>query len=1044
MIVWKRVLKRTGKILLITFLSFFLLLIALVVVVLNSESFITRQVLKEVSSTIKAPVTVENITIRYFRNFPNLTVELSQLTLGGYTNDSVLYCFPEQPDGLLKLNKFYLAVKVKPLLDNRVEVDKIEIDGFTLNYCVDSAGKTNFDFLTAEEPAADSVATDTAPSSDLFVLLSDLTLRNIQVNYSDQSAKIRASVLIPKMNIKAKVHNDSIESSLNGQFALSNLFMEGFNLHEIKQFEGSLNVDYDTDRVTVENLQLNIDNMRFTTSGSVLLRDSMELNLQVGLMNANVSNLVRYLPETILAENGVKSIAGTIGLQAQIEGILYDTLLLPGIKGSYTFEKFAVLTSEYPEIKNLYLAGDFSLLNPNDLSTFFTEIRKCRIEFPQSSIAFSGKVSNLDKINYSINTSGAIDLRDFIAFVPADMAESLQGKVSFRLSTWGILPDKPEDNPDYFLERTNVWLKVDNVCAKIDSVNEVNNLSLALNYSPNKHISLHDLSLQAPGYQIELLPSSLDVKLEGKTLDFDHLAVIINNFSFNLPGLTLNGNASIRGLTVSQIAMQTNLWVDIEQIKHLIPDSLFDTISGKVTLEMKSFGSLNLDSIDSQIEKFLFEQSTITLEANDFKVQLFGDPLVQLNNLTLAMSLANDTLKVDRFVATFHGIDIQAYSTQVWNIYRAFLKQERNIPLIVKTDLKISEFDYDKYMPLFFPEEASASTQADSVTNSNENTSTVADEVAGSDSAPETKSDTVTSDYMPPMILHGKFSIKKLRYGNMILKDISTLFRVDDSLYVVDNFRFNAWGGTMVTSAVYDTRKYPEVTVMFRNQIDRMNIHTLLVEANDFDQTDFTHKNISGIITSSFDGRIVMVGDSVIYDKIMIKGRFKLENGGIYNYEPIKELGKFTNLRELENIVFQTLESGVFIYNNKIFFPKTDIVSTAADISAFGMVSFGDEYQLHLKLHLSDALVGKSEKLLKAQGKQSDLFDSEGDKNRKGLYLLALNRNGETKYGFDNKRTQRMMNAEIRVQEQGLGLIFNPLLTNYSTELDRKEVKKKN
>jgi hypothetical protein len=62
---------------------------------------------------------------------------------------------------------------------------------------------------------------------------------------------------------------------------------------------------------------------------------------------------------------------------------------------------------------------------------------------------------------------------------------------------------------------------------------------------------------------------------------------------------------------------------------------------------------------------------------------------------------------------------------------------------------------------------------------------------------------------------------------------------------------------------------------------------------------------------------------------------------------------------------------------------------------------------------------------------------------RSGLYLVALERNKESKYGFDTKDLQANMKATIRVQERGLNLVFHPHVMNFSTEIDRKEPKRK-
>jgi hypothetical protein len=170
-----------------------------------------------------------------------------------------------------------------------------------------------------------------------------------------------------------------------------------------------------------------------------------------------------------------------------------------------------------------------------------------------------------------------------------------------------------------------------------------------------------------------------------------------------------------------------------------------------------------------------------------------------------------------------------------------------------------------------------------------------------------------------------------------------------------------------------------------------------------------------------------------------MKGDLKLEDGGIYNFEPLMEVGKFTNLRELENLVFRTLETSIFIHKNNIYFPKTSIVSSAVDMAALGVQSFDSDYQYHITLFLRDVLLGKSDNLLKQQGMEKDGFKGDDQSDRKGLFLVAMDRNGEKRHRWDQPALRRRMESQINVQSIGLGLVFNPRLVNYSTDLDRRE-----
>jgi len=1038
----KRIFRKVGKIVAFASIVLLILVAILLAIVLNSENAIIQRVLKEVSSTINAPLHVENLTIRYFRNFPDLTVELSGLTLGKSTIDTATYCFADSTQGLIKLDKFYVAVAIKPLLDNRIKINKIEIDGFTANYCIDSLGRSNFDFLMASDSIpteADKV--DTTPAKDLWVLVSNLSLNRININFADQSLRIVAKVFIPAMNINAQIHNDSIQSVVEGSFLLSNIMYEDYNLQSINSIKGNVNVAYNNGKTEISDFSLMIDEMMLSAKGSVELSDTMRLNLSLSLKNALFNSLLSYLPSEMTNDLGIKSLSGSMNMEATIDGNYFDTLLLPSVGGSFSVSDVALSMMEMPEIKNFSISGDFSIANPNDLSTFATVIKQCDLRLPHSSLTFAGSVSNLDRISYRLKTSGTVNLVDLQTFIPKDVVQTLSGVFDFDISTWGILPVNPEQNLNYFLERTNLMFNVKNIHAQIDSVNEFRDLNFRLTYHQDKRLKIDGLSLKAPGYQLQIEPSSFETKFIGNFDNFEKLLIDLQRFSFNIPGLQLAGNASLKGLSKPEYSLTSKISLDFDKIKPLIPDSIFESISGKVETEIESFGTLNFDSIDATIiYKILFEQTKISSKVENLSFKLFDDSISQIDRLSLTLQMANDTLRVEKLTGEWYGVTIDIDSTQIWNIYKAYFLQQKDLPLIVQTDVSLGEFDYNRFAPMFeTPEDTAQNLASNNTTTEQQNVEGKANESI--ENNPQSEGST-PEEYFPPLIVRGKFSMKQLLYEKMVLSNLQTLFRIDDSLYVVDNFVFNAFGGTIKTSAVYDTRNYPEQIITLKNEMENVNLHALLKENDDFYQTDFTHKNISGNITSYIDGRVVMIGDSLLYDKLMVKGRFKLENGGIYDYEPIKELGKFTNIRELENIVFKTFESGVFIYDNKIYFPKTDIVSTAADLSAFGMVSFGDDYQLHLKVHLGDALLGKSDKLLKAQGKESDLFTDEKSSERKGLYLLALNRNGESKYGFDNKRAQRIMTAEIKVQEQGLNLIFHPKLVNYSTALDRREVKK--
>jgi uncharacterized protein involved in outer membrane biogenesis len=1032
-----KILRKTLKISLIAIASLLLLIIIVLTVAKLCENRISRIVLNEVSQIIDAPVKVDSVSLLLLRKFPYATFEFHGFKMGVSNNERVDSLNIIKNDTLISLKKLFVSVKTKPLLKSKIEIEKVEIEGFSFNYIVDSTGASNIDFLLATDSTQvdEEIPSDTT-STILDVLLTNLTLRDINVNYSDDQLKAKAKLHIPEIELKGRMLDEYFAGSVKGKMQASNISFDGTNAHLMNQMAMDFSLAYDDGKVNIDTLNLATDGARFSLSGTAQIADSIFVNMALALSEVNLKELSKYATNEMLNEFGLVSIDGQMQLDAKVNGYVYDTLVMPQVQANMSLKRGKIKTTDYPEIKHMSFSGNVKALDPNDFATISAQFNDFRVATNKSHIDLSFTASNLDKPTYTVKTNGHVNFDEFSSLIPDSTVEYLTGSMAFNLSTRGTLPDNlGMESADYFLERTSLEVSVSNLSTALDSIDEVKNLNVNFAYHPSKQISISNLSLEAPGYGVALKNSSLSGKILGYVRDMDNMGVDLDSYFIQMGNNTIEGKTYVKGLENVTFKTDTKVNVNFDELRPFIPDSLVESISGKAMVSLKSYGQVHLDSIEDKIMPIAFEQSSLTAQMRDFSFEMFDDTLVRINNLSLDFAMANDTMRIDNLYGNAHGIDFWMDSTEIWNVYKAFLLEQKDQTIIVNTHVRVGDVDYAPFA--YLVEEDTTQQQEPAPVEIAEQT--------GNESAIATDSlDVEEPMYIPPYIARGTFGAKSLKYDDIILNDISTKFRVDDSLYVADDLKFNAFGGEMITSVLYDMRYPDQQKVEFKNTINGMDINKLLIDANDFDQTDFTHENISGILTSSVNGRIIVSGDSIHYDKIALLGYFKLENGGIYNFEPAMELAKFTNLRELDNIIFRTMESSIFIHKGKVFFPKTDIVSSALDMSVYGMQAFdaSDDYEYHLIVHLSDVLLGKSDKLLKKQGMETDIFEGDDTADRKGLYLVSYDKDGETKNSFDTKGLQRMMKTVIRVNERGLNLMFNPLLQNFRTDIDRKERKK--
>lgn len=223
-----------------------------------------------------------------------------------------------------------------------------------------------------------------------------------------------------------------------------------------------------------------------------------------------------------------------------------------------------------------------------------------------------------------------------------------------------------------------------------------------------------------------------------------------------------------------------------------------------------------------------------------------------------------------------------------------------------------------------------------------------------------------------------------------------------------------------------------------KNYITNLNVKELLMRNDNFGDTSLTYEKVNGILTSEIHARAFYENGSWPTERVRAEGHFTLEDGHIYGYEPLVELSKnkiIGGLKELDKLDFNTLKTSIFVFKDKIFIPKTNVVTSSMDMSAFAMHDLKGDYEYHIKIHLGDVLAGKSEKIMKEQAKQNKKDGTPVE--RSGIKLVSMKKDGNKKNGFDNEKLEKAFLNDLNKRRGFLNLSFRPLLVNFSTDLDR-------
>jgi len=1087
-----KILKKTLKISGITFGVIILLMLIISIAAKIFEDDIAKLTIDSLENEIDAPMSIGKVSLNPVFSFPRLSVEINQFWIGEPENNN--------NDTLFYINSLKAGLNSWDLMFGAYTINKLEISGLDFDYIINKNGKTNIDFITAVFVDTVPDIPENRGEGKLDFSIDKFKIDNININYYDSTKNIASQIYIPEIDLKLKTKNDVYKANARGEFIISDSRYENTPLDKMNScsinfdmdyknkqlniqklsivseginfdIEGAVNIDnaigadvvirghgldfnilqkyypeiftefygnselfktnmitanikmnYKDDNADLESFSLISDGIKLDLDGKIILKDTISLDTKINELALDLGILKKYIPKKYSAEYGIQEIAGSIDITAAINGKYSDSTLMPMINANVNMGNIVLKTTKYPQIESLNLIAKLSNGEKIDMSDATVDITNLDVKSPKSSFKLNGSFSNLTKLKYKFTSNMDLNLEEFEKFIPDSLAKYPHGNITASIQTSGVLSDKFDDIfIDKILNSTNLSVNLKNVSALVSDSLYLHNISTEIDFSPlltgDKRLALKKFYLKSEQLNLDIKNSSVIASLSGKYSDLSKAKFSLESFRLESRNNLISGKGVFKNLDNPDYEINSTIVLNLQELMPFVPDSLLNSMSGIVRTDVYSKGKINTDSLDSQMYSIIFENSNFECILNNISLA-FPDTIMNIDNFSSRLSLKDDILKVDNFNATYNGLKIQMDSTIVKNIYKTII-QNTNEELFVDTRIKIGDIIYDDFKHFMEYE-----------TPSNESA---------------TEEPSIKQNWT--FLIHGKATVNSIivdstkiedyNINRLHINDLSTLFKLTDSAYILDQFKFKAFEGEMNNSIHYKLREDGTTSVSTHNIISGMNIRTLLRDFDNFGMDSLiSYKNISGLLSTDLN-TFIPIEDTVIVDRINVSGEIVLEEGGVYDYEPAEELSKFTGLKELDNIQFKTLRSNIFMYKNKLYVPRTNIVSNALDIAAFGMQSMKDESEYHLEI-MSNILFGKSKRRNKKQEESGEEIDKSLLKKNSKKVRYAT-KNGKSRIAIDSPGSRENMMLKIRLQEKMLNFIFFPKNIHYNTEINNKE-----
>lgn len=1016
---------------------------------------IAKYAIKELSNTFDAPLATEEVKFSLVKDFPLASIEFENLWIGTYvTNENNS---AQSIDTLAKIGSLFISVETPDLLDNVFTIRKVSLQEGYVNYQIEENGVTNFDFLIS----ADTTTAETE-GEPLDLTAEDIGIEDLTLNYRDDQQDISARLLISTTSGMVKLKDPMSYAKLSGDAKLSNLYYPDTKIDRMSLIDLSLDFTLRTDTLNIHSLNINSEDAAIFSTGDLILGDNMYANLTTKIEVPSLAGLTKFAPDDLLSSYGISQVSGAVELNTIITGIIGEEQQ-PHYESTIKLSKGGFRWEKYPPIFNLTLDASASNGPSNHNKTTNITVNDMNASFSGNSINLNGKFFNLDQLHYNLNAALNLDLDASRPLIPDSLAQFVGGKIQLTTRTSGIAPDSI--NSEFIaavLDNTEVQINFDDFSFQKDGVINLSECSLELGYADQK-IKLDNLNAYLPHYQIRLINNSFDLTFSGDVLKPETTKVNIPDFHLASQEGTIDGSASISHLKDVSFAVRSHLDLDLAKLKRFAPDTLINDMNGNIDASIQSYGKLNLDDIDAQMDNILYDQSDFDIKLKNIAIDM-NDTLFSVGNLNGHVLKKSHQLDINNLNGVYQGMDFNIETTSIKNAFNTVL---RNKPGTLKVDgtYRLGDIDYKILGALADGDSSGSQPESETAPTAwnyeisgqvfvksfkydqalvkdiavTYNLQDAIEKLTGQVQVGQINYDSTLAnglamDYdmnTTTQEVKGSLTVKDATYEDALFEQISALYNVKDSVYIVDQLKLAAFGGEIKSSAKVTLHDHVEMEIEMQHEIENMDMRRLMKEMHNFDQTALTYENINGVLSSEgLFMRMTMIEDSVVYDDLRMTGDLTFEDGAILQYPAVQDMAQYLKkIDNLDTLSFKTINSHMFLFKDAIFVPRTYVVTSAFDVEAIGMQSFGEDYQYHIGVNLREILRGRD---------QSELDESVNVERKKMIRLVAFSRDGKFKSGIDKEKDRDAMLTKVKTQEKILEFRFQPQFFNFDTGVEKK------
>ena len=615
------------------------ILLLLIITPMFFQKKIEKLVKEEINNQVEAKVNWDKFSLSLIKKFPNLSVDMSGLSVVGVEDF--------KDDTLLYLNKFVLSADLLSAMGGSLSVEHILIDRPVIHAKVMADSTANWD-ITKETAEIEEIEDTTSSKTSGFAIgLKSFQIKDAMITYNDKTMDLDAVInrfnLSMSGDLSAATTNLDIESSIEEV----SVRMEGTKyLNKVKVgLVAGIVADMTNMLFTFDENNLSVNDLNLGFDGRVgMLDEGYDLDVKLTAKETAFKSLLAMVPAEFLTDlEGVQT-KGALMLEATAKGIYKDPENLPSFSAVLKVTDGQIKYPDLPKAIN-DINIDVAVNNPGgSADNTVTNIGTFHFELGQNpfdaSLLLETPVSNAQ---FKGGMVGVIDLGSLKDAIPLDSFD-IKGIVDANLTLDGEMAMVEAE--DYESIQVNGSLKLNDFAYVSPGLPEINISKALMTFTP-KQIALDKFMSKVGRSDFNLsgkIENYLPYVFKEETIKgtLRHQSNLLDINEFLVGAGEEEASAEVGDTTALELfAVPKNIdFVFTSSLEKIMYDKLvINNTNGKITVrngkvvlngismnlldgEMKMAGEYNTQNVKKPFVDFVFDASEIDIAktANSFSV----------------------------------------------------------------------------------------------------------------------------------------------------------------------------------------------------------------------------------------------------------------------------------------------------------------------------------------------------------------------------------------------------------------------------------------